>query len=227
MPGDYSPDQHDPDPARTTTIVLAEFAGLRGEIATRINLQVTLMLGNLTVLGVVLGIALSRPDNRSILLLLPLVTRCIGVLVIDSFRNLDMLGQYIHRFIRPHLRITSQREIEGVEVFGWERWISEHHFMPWLFVPYQFVLFFGFLGPPIAVLIYAIQYHRHHPHVQVSTLQRWLWWAGAVLTGILILYALGYGVYAFWSSKGSKKIRSSPGDRSAEGVQDRPDREST
>lgn len=218
MPGDDSSDQHDPDPMRTTSIVLAEFAGLRGEVATRINLQVTIILGNLTVLGVVLGIALSRPENRSILLLLPIVTPCIGLLVIDSFRNLDMLGQYIHRFIRPHLRITSQREIDGVEVFGWERWINEHHVMPWLFLPYQVVLFLEFLGPPIAVLIAAIQYHLHHRLEPVSALQVGLWWAGVVLTGGLIPYALGYGAYAFCNPKGSRKIRSDPSGGDAGGA---------
>jgi hypothetical protein len=171
MPDDSS-NQHDSDPARTTTIVLAEFAALRGEVATRINLQVTLMLANLTILGVVLGIALSRPDNRNVLLVLPLVTPCIGVLVLDSFRNLDLLGQYIHRFIRPHLPITSQRKVEGVEVFGWEQWISEQHFKWWLFVPYQLVLFAEFLGPPITVLAYAVRYHLDNPHASVGTLQR-------------------------------------------------------
>ncbi len=227
MPDDDSSDQHDPDPARTTTIVLAEFAALRGEVATRINLQVTLMLANLTVLGVVLGIALSRPDNRDVLLVLPLVTPCIGVLVIDSFRNLDLLGQYIHRFIRPHLPITSHRKIEGVEVFGWEQWIAEQHFKWWLFGPYQFVLFAEFLGPPITILSYAIQYHLHNLHTPVSTLQRWLWWAGAVLTGSLILYAISYGAYTLWSSRGSKKVRgSSPGDQNAEVVQDQTARNS-
>jgi hypothetical protein len=97
MTGDHSSDQHDRELARTTTIVVAEFAGLRGEIATRISLLVTLILGNLTVLGVVFGIALSHPGNTNVLLLLPLVTPCIGILVIDSYRNLDLLGRYTYR----------------------------------------------------------------------------------------------------------------------------------
>jgi hypothetical protein len=219
MPGDDGSDQHARDLARTTTIVLAEFAALRSEITTRITLQVTLILGNLTVLGVVLGIALSQPGNtnvpgstnvptnRNLLLLLPLVTPCIGVLVLDQFRNMDILGRYIVEFIRPKL------EIDDVEVFSWERWIATYHFTPLFWGPYQFVLFLEFFGPPIAVLIYAIQYHLHHPQVQVSTLQRSLWWTGAVLTGVLISYAVGYGIYSVWHPRGSRKTRSSHRER--------------
>jgi hypothetical protein len=209
MTADDSSRQHDGELARTTTIVLAEFGGLRSEIATRISLLVTLILGNLSVLGVVLGIALSHPGNLNVLLLLPLVTPCIGMLVIDSFRNLDMLGRYIYGVIRPQLQIKSQLKFEGAELFDWERRASKHHFTPWVGGLFQLVLSLEFLGPPIAVLVYAINYHLQHSHVQVSTLQRWLWWTGAVLTGVLILYAVGYGSYSAWHSRGSKKMRSS------------------
>jgi hypothetical protein len=212
MPCDDSSDQHARDVARTTTIVLAEFAGLRSEITTRITLLVTLILGNLTVLGVVLGIALSQsgntnvpgtnvPTNRTLLLLLPLVTPCIGVLVIDQFRNMDILGRYIVEFVRPQLAI------DDAKVFGWEQWVARHTFTPWFWGPFQFVLFLEFLGPPIAVLAYAFQYDRHHPQAQVSTLQSSLWWTGAVLTGVLLLYAVGYGAYSEWHPQGSRRTR--------------------
>ena len=92
MPGNNDSDQHDPDPGRTTTIVLAEFAGLRSEIATRVNLLVTVILGNLTVLGVVFGIALGRSGNTHILLVLALVTPSIGLLYLDQSRELENLG---------------------------------------------------------------------------------------------------------------------------------------
>lgn len=200
-------DQYDRELDRTTTIVLAEFAGLRGEIATRINLQATLILGNLTVLGVILGIALSHPGNKNvptsanILLLLPLVTPFIGMHAVDGYRSLDILGKYIHRVIRPQLQIESHIEVESAEVFGWERWIDAHRFtMLWLEAPLQLVVWLGFflefLGAPIAVLIVAVQYHLHHPHMQVSTLQVLVWWMGAILTGLLILYMLGSLLYS-------------------------------
>lgn len=202
MTGDDSADQYDRELARTTTIVLAEFAGLRSEIATRINILVTLILGNLTVLGVVLGIALSRSGNTGVLLLLPIVTPCIGLLVIDSFRNADFLGRYISEVIRPQLQIKSQ--ISNMEVFDWERTGTEHAFTVWVAGPFQLVLGLEFLGPPIAVLIYAIQHHLNHPYVQVSTLQRWLWWTGMVLTGVLIPYAVIYGASSVRRVRGGK-----------------------
>jgi hypothetical protein len=62
MPDNRSEDQHDPD-ERIRTIVLAEFSGLRGEIATRVNLLATMIIANLTVLGVVFGIALNSGNT--------------------------------------------------------------------------------------------------------------------------------------------------------------------
>lgn len=201
--GDSS-DQQARDLTRTTSIVLAEFAGLRAEIATRITILVTLILGNLTVLGVIFGIALNHTGDASILLLLPLITPCIGILVIDSFRNLDLLGRYIYRVIRPQLKI------EGTELFHWELWINKHQLAVWFAGPFQLVLFLEFFGPPIAALIYTIQYHFDHPRVRINTLQVGLWWAGAALTGSLLLYAVSLLAFSMWHSQGSKKIRSSP-----------------
>jgi hypothetical protein len=208
MPDDDSSAQDDKDLVRTTSIVLAEFAGLRSEIATRVNLQFTLILGNLTVLGVVLGIGLSRPDNKSILLLLPIVTPCIGLLVIDQYRLLSILSQYIYTVVRPQLHITSRAN--GVEVFAWEQWIMGQLFDPWLFIPPQLVLALEFFGPSVGVLIAAWQYHLHHPQEQVTALQQWLWWGGTILTIGLFLYALAYGTYSYWHPRGVRRSRTSP-----------------
>jgi hypothetical protein len=166
------------------------------------------MLGNLTVVGVVFGIALSQPGNTNVLLLLPLVTPCIGILVIDSYRNFDLLGRYTYTVLRPQLQVGSELKADGVGLFEWERWVNERQFTLWFAGPFLLVLFVEFLGPPIAVLIYALQHHLHHPHVQVTTLQAWLWWTGAILTGFLLLYAAGYLAYSIWHSQGSKKTRS-------------------
>jgi hypothetical protein len=137
------------------------------------------------------------------------VTSCIGLLVIDTFGNLDSLGRYISRVIRPQLQIKSVLVVGDMRVFDWERWAAKYHFSPRTAGPFQFVLVAEFLGPPIAVLIYAYNYHLQHPHVQVNTLQLSVWWAGVVLTGVLIIFALVYGIYSAIHSRGSKKIRSS------------------
>jgi hypothetical protein len=210
MTGDESAVERANELARTTTIVLAEFAGLRSEIATRTSILSNLILGNLTVLGVVFGIALSHVGNTDVLLLLPLATPCIGILVIDSYRNFDLLGRYIYRVIRPQLRIKSRLKVDGVGVFEWEEWVNKRQFTALFAGPFLLVLFVEFLGPPIAVLIYSIQYHLNHPHIRVTPLQGWLWWTGAVLTGLLILYSVGYLAYSIWHSEGWKKIRSVP-----------------
>jgi hypothetical protein len=209
MSGNDGSAEYDRELARMTTIVLAEFAALRSEMVTRITQLMTLILGNLTVLGILFGMALSHPGNANVLLLLPIVTPCIGMLVIDSFRNCDILSRYIYKILRPQLHIRSRLKIDGVEMFEWERWVSKRQLTPWFAGPFQFVLLLEFAGPPIAVLSYTIQYHFRHPHMQVSTLQSSLWLAGAVLTGALIPYAIGYLTYSIWHPRGSKKLRES------------------
>jgi hypothetical protein len=179
----------------TTTILLAEFAARRSEIDTRGNVLVSLILGNLTVLGVVLGIALSHSGDRSILLLLPIVTPCIGLLVIDSFRSLSFLNGYIYKTIRPRLRVND------TEIFDWERQSSKFVFRPLVAVPFQLVLWLEFLGPPLAVFIYAWEHHYlHHP---------WAWWTGMVLTVILLFCAGEFGWYSLFNSDGARKMFSS------------------
>jgi hypothetical protein len=222
MPEDGSSDPHHDDLTRITTIVLAEFAALRSEIVTRINLQVTLILGYLTVTGVVLSIALSRPDNRTFILLLPIVTPWISLLFLEQLRQLNYLGEYITRYIRPQLQVDG---VDSVKVFRWEWWIARRQYSLSL-VPYLAMLSLQLLGVPIGVLIYAILYHAHDPKVQVNTLERLLWWLGAFLTAGLIFYIVDYGVYAVRPSRGSNKVGSSAEDRGAEGVQDQADPES-
>lgn len=191
---------------RTTTIVLAEFAGLRGEIATRINILVTLMIANLTILGVILGIALTPNGNTKVLLLIPLVAPCLGLLIIDTFRNLDYLSEYICAVIRPQLQITSQAEFKGMSVFNWEKWVTKHQYTRVHAIPFQFVLVVEFLAPPIVTLIYAI-IHFQSPQVQLSAMQWGLWWTGAVLTGVLMIFAFVYAVFSLSNPDGSMNVR--------------------
>jgi hypothetical protein len=188
-------DHRDREVERTTTILLAEFAARRSEIDTRANVLVSLILGNLTVLGVVLGIALSQSGNKNVLLLLPIVTPCIGLLVIDTFRNVDFLNKYIRTVIRPGLSINDEK------LFDWERQSANFGFRLWLAGPFQLVLWLEFLGPPIAVLIYTMQHHLRYPYV---------WWTGAVLTVILLSCALGYGGYSLFSKHGTRRTLLGP-----------------
>lgn len=207
MTSDDGAGQHDAELKRTTDILLAEFAARRSELDTRANVLFTLILGNLTVLGVVLGIALSHSGNRDVLLLLPIVTPCIGLLVIDSFRNAESLNIYIYSVIRPKLKISDP------EMFDWERQSLKFVFRPLLAGPFQLVLWLEFLGPPIAVLIYAPQHHYLN-HL-------WAWWTGTALTAILFLLAASYGFYSLLSPKGARKVMSSPQPASSANSADR------
>ena len=139
MPDNRSEDQHDPD-ERIRTIVLAEFSGLRGEIATRVNLLATMIIANLTVLGVVFGIALNS-GNTSVLLVLPFITPSLGVMYIDQQRNLIFLGNYIRE------RIYRQLQIDDPKVFGWGPYIRKRQFSFSLSAPYLSAMFVQFLIP--------------------------------------------------------------------------------
>lgn len=206
MTGESSPGQHDGELERTTTIVLAEFTGLRGESATRINILVTLMIANLTILGIILGIALTPKGDVKVILLIPLVAPCLGLLIIDTFRNLDYISEYICKIIRPQLRIPSPLNSEGTAVFDWERWITTQQYTFVHAIPFQFVLVVEFLAPPIAALIYTI-IHFQSPHEQLTAFQWGLWGTGAFLTGVLIISAIVYGGFSLFHPGGSKNVR--------------------
>jgi hypothetical protein len=188
------PDNRNEEEDRTTTIVLTEFSGLRSEIATRINLLVTMIIANLTVLGVVFGIALNPSGNTSVLLVLLFITPSLGLMYIDQQRNLIFLSDYIKKHIHQHL------PIDDPEVFGWESYIRKRQFSLWLAVPYLSAVFIQFLIPPVAVLIYA---RSSHSQVLINTLQRGLWWVGAVITCGSTIYAGGYLIYLFRRASGS------------------------
>jgi hypothetical protein len=185
--------EEEDDLGRTTTIVLTEFSGLRSEIATRVNLLATMIIANLTVLGVVFGIALNRSGNTSVLLVLLFVTPSLGLMYIDQQRNLVFLGDYIREHIRQHL------QIDDPEVFGWESYIRKRQFSLWLAAPYLSAVFIQFLIPPIAVLIYA---WSSRSQVLVNTLQRGLWLVGAVITCGSTIYAVRYLIRLFPRSSG-------------------------
>jgi hypothetical protein len=201
MPETNSPQDDPKELSRITTIVLAEFGGLRGEISTRVNLLATMILVNLTVLGVVFGIALNKPENIWVLLILPIVTPLIGLLYLDQARVLSYFSSYIAGHILPKL------ELKDAPVFRWEPWIVRLQSRPTLALPYVFSLFVQFLGPPIAVLLYANPDNPPPESVESSlnladSLQQKLWWAGAVLTSIMALYAISYGIYSAVNQRG-------------------------
>jgi hypothetical protein len=207
MTDEGSPAKYDGELERTTTIVLAEFAGIRGEIATRINILVTLMIANLTILGIILGIALTPKGSVKVVLLIPLVAPCLGLLIIDTYRNLDYMAAYICKVIRPHLQITSRLEFNGMKVFDWERWVTKNQYTFVHAVPFQFVMVVEFLAPPIAALIYII-IHFQSSHMQLSAFQWGLWGTGAFLTSVLIIFAVVYAYFSLFNPQGSKTIRS-------------------
>jgi hypothetical protein len=192
--------EHEGDLARRTTIVLAEFSALRSEVATRISLLYSLLLGYFTVVGVILGITFSRPSNKAMFLLIPIVTGFIGILVIDMYINLDTLGGYIYRVIRPQLQIKSVSKVEDMSVFDWERWAAKHQFTGLAAFP-QLALVLEFFAVPLAILTYAFVYHLQHPHVQVTTLQLLLWSAGAAMTTAQVLFAVAFSVRSIFRGR--------------------------
>ena len=77
------------------TAILAEFSALRAEIAARSSAQHTLLNLNLTASGVVLGTALAQRANLAVLLVVPIIGCCFGLLFIDHAAVIEKLGRVI------------------------------------------------------------------------------------------------------------------------------------
>ncbi len=100
---------HDPDSAS----VIAEYNALRSEILTRITLQQQVFALHLTASGAILSLALARPSNAPVLLVVPYLS----YLLCGSFASLHFvileLAAYIEGVLSPKLGGS----------LSWETWL--------------------------------------------------------------------------------------------------------
>lgn len=101
--------------------LLAEFTALRSEITSRINSQLTLILGAGTIVSAIIGVVVSQKANIALLAVVPLVTSVLGFIHTDNARFINYAAKYIRDELWPTLK-----EVTGCEELpSWERTVSK------------------------------------------------------------------------------------------------------
>lgn len=164
-------------------IILAEFNGLRGEVGARLALQITLVLANLTLTGVVFTINASSPVKP--LVFLPLVSGCLAFFFFDQYRNFEIISSYIRTRTVPQLALVGKYSEERW-LFSWEREVIDAHNSPKTSAPYGLALLFTF-GLPIGLALYATT-----PWSGQTIVINWVFWILGVSVGLLAVVEAVY-----------------------------------
>lgn len=133
---------------------MAEFSDLRGEIQNRSSAAWTLVSLNATATAAILGFVLSDKADPRLLLALPIVSSALGMLFIDHAYNINNLGSYINKRVRPVVREASG----STRLLGYEEAMDTYEENKLLrFIPFGLPLTILFSGVPLASLGFAIK----------------------------------------------------------------------
>lgn len=169
-----------PAAAIEMTAALTEFEALRREISDRSAAQTTILNLNLTALAALATLVLANKLDPVTLLVIPLLSACLGMLYFDHATNIDQLGRYIQN----NLARTVRRLADNQDIFGYEERVRAHErtFIPrGLSMGVPLLIIFG--GVPTGVLI------RTWPLLPDGW-ARALWFAGAIVEGAFVIHWL-------------------------------------
>ncbi len=167
------PPVDDPDSAAT----IAEYNALRSEILTRITLQQQVFALHLTASGAILSLALARPSNAPVLLVVPFLS----YLLCGSFASLHFvileLAAYIEAVLSPKLG----------GLLNWETWLRKrpHPYQAPIVVDPIYVAFPGTAGLALAGSGYYLLALALDGRFQILLALAWL--LGLTLTGFAFL----------------------------------------
>jgi hypothetical protein len=166
------------DAAAQRTILLAEYAALRGEITTMLSLQGQFLSFSMLFFGFVVTMA-SRDmtDVNRFMPLLPIPFGVLGLSYADVAFRIMRAAHYIHRELRPRLD-----GLGGDHSLGWETYIRDEYparrLMQWM----DRLRWIFFLGPALAFTVLA--FPRPLPPLP------WWSWRGVAWTLSVVIVCL-------------------------------------
>jgi hypothetical protein len=155
-----------------------EFEALRAEIIARTGAQHTLLNLHVTIIGAILGLALSATASPLVLLVVPVVAISMGFLYLDHHVHVRRIGVYINTILRP----AAERHSGGRAVWQWEEFESRPGWrksLPPIVIWTPIVVLF--LVVPLLASIFAA------PAVNSSPL--WIAWSIGILANLLLVVA--------------------------------------
>jgi hypothetical protein len=155
-------------------VVLAEYNAIRAEILSRSSAQHILINLDLTLTGVITGIAFSQRISMLVLLLIPILSACCALLYFDHAKQIDALGAYISRDIA--LKLDTLTGTDGS--LGWDRvYSAQERGFRVVLLSYIVPTFVLFILNPLVLLI-SMLWARDF---QVSDWAPVAWWLGIIL----------------------------------------------
>lgn len=134
-------------------VILAEFSALRKEIADRSSAAQTLLGLNATASTAVAGFVLSSKADPRLLLLIPILAPCLGMLFVDHVYNIINIGSYIKETLARELNMAT----ESSGLLGYEERIDEYERRKLLrFLPVGVPLTLLFTLAPTGALIFSV-----------------------------------------------------------------------
>lgn len=99
---------------------LAEFTALRSLMAIRFQIQVALLTGALTAIGVIAGIALQHDGNKDLLLFIPVLASVVAIIHGEQRGRIGLNGRYIRDRLWPYLKAKTDPLLPSWEQYWWE-----------------------------------------------------------------------------------------------------------
>lgn len=106
------------EPAKSpefVNVVLSEFSTAKEEIKTRSQAQSNIIALDLTAVGVIGSLFFSKGADPRVLFLIPIISGILGLIYIDHAININKLGRFINRVIKPSLEAVIGDEIVDFE----------------------------------------------------------------------------------------------------------------
>lgn len=175
----------DVEKRRTLDIALAEFGGLKAEVAARVALQVSLSLANLTVTGVVFTINASGPIRA--IVVLPILSSCLALFFFDQNRNFEIISNYIYHNLV--VQITHLSGCRHPKIFSWETVVRAEQHKRKIFVPYLVAVNLTFFVPLFGSLAAMNPWLQKLTGLEIS-----IWWLGLVLGAFTLLVVADLGI---------------------------------
>ena len=183
------------DESPVVSAILAEFNALKAEIRARSNDQSLVVSLNITVVAVIGGFYFSEKADPRVLFLIPIISSLLGMRYVDHVINIDNLGRFIQREVKPQLSSVLGVTVPDYEIFAES--FAELSRLRYFLLALPIASLFA--GIPVSTLVL--------PFIVVKP-QEWdaPFWGGALLSAVL-LSVFSY----FWFNVVRRASRVRPG----------------
>jgi len=178
--------------------LLTEYKMLRDQVAYSRQVQGQLDSLALTALGLSIPLLLvildQSPDSIGVILLLPILFFAIAFTQLRYERQINLDSIYVDSVIRPRADwVLSQVSVNGVSVFRYENFLSEHYFPPNLVVQWAVTSSRGGIGLGIGIGLIAVCLYLQLVLFRLnwSAYETWL----LVIAFLILVGDLGLGFY--------------------------------